>query len=293
MNNKVKKKDLGLGVRALFSGSEEEKAEKDKLVSHIDNIQLALIEPNPDQPRRDFDEHTLAELATSIKSYGLIQPITVRKMGPKKYQIISGERRYRASKLAGIESIPAYIREAESSEVLEMALVENIQRDDLNPIDVATSYQRLIDECNLTHQELSDRVGKKRTTITNYLRLQKLPPEIQTALKEKKISMGHARELINIDDIGIQIMLYRRIVEEGLSVRKVEEIRKNYQNPKKESVKKPVLPTAYQQVQEQLRSRLDSPIQLKRTANGKGQIIIKFEDDSDLNRIIDILNNED
>jgi ParB-like partition proteins len=293
MNNKVKKKDLGLGVRALFSGGEKEQVEKDRLANSIANIPLTQIEPNPDQPRNEFNEALLNDLATSIKAFGLIQPITVRKLNAKKYQIISGERRYKASKIAGLTEVPAYVRNAEPTEVLEMALVENIQREDLNPVEIATSYQRLVDECNLTHQQLSERVGKNRTTITNYLRLQKLPPEIQTALKEKKLSMGHARELINIDDIGIQIMLFRRILEEGLSVRKVEQIRKNYQNPTPRTVSKTKLPATYVQVQEDLRHKFNSPIQLKRSSNGKGQIIIKFDDDTDLNRILDVLNNEE
>ncbi len=295
MAKKVKKKELGRGIRALLSNIEAEVNENPEMVvkelSHsVAMIKLDQIEVNPFQPRKEFDQENLAELAESLKVHGLIQPITVRRMARGEYQLISGERRLRASKLAGLKEVPAYIRVANDQEMLEMALVENIQREDLNAIEVAITYQRLLEECDLTHEGLSDRVGKKRSTVTNFLRLLKLPPVVQQALKERNISMGHARALAGMDDVAFQISLLSRIAEEGLSVRHVENIIRGYNEPKK-AKKTSDLPHEYVGVRDTLRTFFGSgKVQLKLSKSGKGgQIVIPFGSDSDLNEILDQL----
>ncbi|RMF26142.1 MAG: ParB/RepB/Spo0J family partition protein [Bacteroidetes bacterium] len=294
MAKKVKKKELGAGIAALLRNIETEPPEQQKelvreLTHTVASIPVEAIEVNPFQPRNDFDEESLQELAESIRVHGLIQPITVRRMAEGQYQLISGERRWRASKLAGLETIPAYVRLANDQEMLEMALVENIQREDLNAIEVAITFQRLIDECSLTHESLSQRVGKKRSTVTNFLRLLKLPPDIQKGLKEGRISMGHARALLGVEDFAVQSALYREIITEGLSVRETERRVQAFNQPQRPRARKPSLPDAYLQVQEQLRSRLGAKVQLKRTPKGRGQIVIPFADDDDLNRLLDLL----
>ncbi len=294
MAKKVKKKELGLGIRALLSNMDEElQKDQEKVVKELSHsvatIPTKEIEVNPFQPRNDFDPTALDELADSIRVHGLIQPITVRRLGPNQYQLISGERRLRASRLAGLEEIPAYIRIANDQEMLEMALVENIQREELNAIEIAITYQRLIEECSLTHERLAERVGKNRTTITNFLRLLKLPPDIQEAVKDRQITMGHARALVGVDDYGLRASLFRQTLRDGLSVRALEKLIQSYQAPKTEKPKDK-LPDEYKQVQQTLRSFFGSKkVQLKLKGEGKGQIVIPFTSVDELNRILDTI----
>ncbi len=290
----AKKAALGLGVRALLTNieaqSQEKQAEVVRELTHtVAMIPLSEIEVNPYQPRTDFDPEALAELSESLKVHGLIQPITVRRLADRQYQLISGERRMRASKLAGFTEVPAYIRLANDQEMIEMALVENIQREDLNAVEVAITYQRLIDECSLTHENLSDRVGKKRSTVTNFLRLLKLPPDIQKGLKEDSISMGHARALLGITDFAMQHSIFKSITADKLSVRETEDLIRSYNEGKKAKPAKPKLGADYQNVQDSLRSRLGAKVQLKVKATGAGQIAIPFTNTKDLNRILDLL----
>ena len=254
-------------------------------------VPVEQIEVNPDQPRKNFDATDLNDLKDSIKIHGLIQPITVRRMAEGQYQLISGERRWRASKLAELKEIPAFIRVANDAEMMEMALVENTHRADLNPIEIAITYHRLVNEFDLTHEKLAERVESSRTSVTNYMRLLKLPEEVQKALKDRKISMGHARALIGVDDYAGQVALLNSVLEEGLSVRALEKIIKKSKEPKapKESIKSS-LPADYQNAQDQLSRYLGSKIQLKRDAkSGKGSITINFSNDSDLNRLIELI----
>jgi ParB family chromosome partitioning protein len=296
-----KKKALGRGLSALLSDTpEDEKLEVD--VPHsitatkpntesINEISIEYIETNPFQPRTHFDQEALNELAESIKVHGIIQPITVRRLAHNQYQLISGERRYQASKLAGLKQIPAYVRTANDQQMLEMALIENIQRENLNPIEISLSYQRLLTECNLKQEELGERVGKNRTTVTNYLRLLKLPPDIQIALRDNKISMGHARAIINIDDTGTQLFIFNKIVSEDLSVRKVEELARQVM-----AGSKPIAvtstptsqPKEIVQVQGRLSSHFGTKVSVKSDGK-KGEIRIPFLSVEDLNRILDIL----
>ncbi|MFN8166864.1 MAG: ParB/RepB/Spo0J family partition protein [Bacteroidia bacterium] len=295
-----KRSALGKGLSALLENSDTDvtsKANPDSLgsvVGSVAQIPLEQIEPNPFQPRVDFDTDALTELSASIKEQGIIQPITVRKMGYDKYQIISGERRFKASRLAGLKTIPAYIRVANDQGMLEMALVENIQRQDLNALEIAISYKRLIDECALTQEELSERVGKNRSTVTNFLRLLKLPPDIQAAIRDQKISMGHARAILGVDDIAKQLMMFREILEKQLSVRDVESLARETGNKspgkKKEKELKNQLSFEFSKIQNILTSHFGSKIQLQRANNGSGKIIIPFTNDDDLNRILELLN---
>jgi ParB family chromosome partitioning protein len=306
--SKLKKSELGLGIKALLSGMDNSPkpqsivpvpetanvvAETPSL-SNIAAIPMEQIETNPLNPRTDFEPTALKELSESLKVHGLIQPVTVRRMANNEYQLISGERRFRAAKLAGLLEIPAYIRLADNDqELLEMALVENIQREDLNSIEVAISYQRLMDECGLSHEQMADRVGKQRSTITNYTRLLKLPPEVQTSIKSRQITMGHARALVGVSDVALQLMLFQQIVREGLSVRDVEALIAKYAEDKKatpaQKAGKPSLPEAYKRVQDDLSQFLGTKIQLKHKTGGKGQIVINFNSDNELNRILDTL----
>lgn len=297
MAKAVKKQALGRGLSALLKDptndikSVEDKG-ADKVVGNIIELELDAIEVNPFQPRSNFNEETLTELATSIKELGVIQPITVRKLDFNKYQLISGERRLRASKLAGLETIPAYIRLADDNESLVMALVENIQRHDLDPIEVAISYQRLIDEINLTQEELSDRVGKKRSTITNYLRLLKLDPIIQTGMRDGFISMGHGRALINISDVDAQSDIYHKVVTENLSVRETEALVKKYQESLKPKSAK-AKPTSFDIEENDKKSFNDffgAKVDVKIANNGKGKITIPFHSEEDFNRILKLIN---
>jgi ParB family transcriptional regulator, chromosome partitioning protein len=289
----TKKNSLGRGLGALIDSGEDRPISQPvtKKVSGVAEISIDEIEANPYQPRTIFDEETLNELADSIREIGIIQPITVRSTDEGKYQLISGERRLRASKIAGLDKIPAYIRLAEDQNLLEMALVENIQREDLDAIEIAISYQRLLDECNLTQENLSQRVGKKRATVTNYIRLLRLPAEIQLGIKEKKLSMGHARTLVNIEDPKDQLKVYGRIIDQDLSVRKVEELVRTLSQLKNEE---PVIketsdiPKEYEDLKKHLQTFFNSKIEFKRDTKGNGKIIIPFSSDDDLERIIAI-----
>ncbi|MFP4525203.1 MAG: ParB/RepB/Spo0J family partition protein [Bacteroidales bacterium] len=289
----AKRNALGKGLGALIEDAGNDHGHH---VDSVNEIDISKIEVNPYQPRTNFNEEALNELASSIKEIGVIQPITVRKINEEKYQLITGERRFRASKMAGINKIPAFIRVADDQAMLEMALVENIQREDLDAIEVAISYQRLIEECKLTQENLSGRVGKKRTTISNYLRLLKLPAEIQLGIRDKRISMGHARALINIDDPEKQLKIYYKIIDEGLSVRKTEEVIRQV-NEKAKTAKtknnKPQLPEEYKQLKDHLANRFNTNIDFKRNDNGRGKIIIPFKSDKDLERIMAILTAEE
>jgi ParB family chromosome partitioning protein len=286
----MKRNVLGRGLGALMDDA-------DKMLpgAGINEIDLSKIEANPFQPRTNFDEETLKELAESIKEIGLIQPITLRKIADDKYQIIAGERRFRAAQMAGLESIPAYIRKAKDEGMLEMALVENIQREDLDAIEIAVSYQRLLEELEFTQEELSTRVGKKRSTIANYLRLLKLPAVIQKGLIDKQISMGHARAIINIEDAEIQTMIYSQIVKMGLSVRRVEEIVRNLNNEDtkdKVDSEKEKFPKEYQSIKKQLDKIFSSKVDFLMNNNGKGKIVISFKSPADLDRIVKIIENQ-
>ena len=301
MAKKVKKRELGKGIAALLSGMDNKPIEEDieveivhELSSSVAMIPIDQIEVNPWQPRSEFEKEALNELAESIKIHGLIQPITVRRLQANAYQLISGERRMRASKLAGITQVPAYIRIANDQEMLEMALVENIQRADLNAMEVAFTYQRLKEECKLTDDQLAGRVAKKRSSVTNYLRLLKLPPEIQQALKMQEISMGHARALVGVENILLQNELFKKVVEEKLSVRATEYLIAGYQNPKKKPFGKSSpaganLASEYRDIQDNLCKLLDTKVQLKRKNSGKGQVVINFNSDDDLNRLLELL----
>jgi ParB family chromosome partitioning protein len=300
---KKPRKALGRGLSALLQDSET--SNKDSgiernfsgvdPVSNISEIPLNQIEVNPFQPRSHFDKEALEELAESIKVQGIIQPITVRKLSEDSYQLISGERRTQASKLAGLTKIPAYVRLANDQQMLEMALIENIQRENLNAMEIAISYQRLLTECNLKQEQLGDRVGKNRTTVNNYLRLLKLPPDIQLALKEKKISMGHARAIINIEDVDKQLAVFKRTVADDLSVRKVEALVRDIVTGKSEENEKPVkkeMPFEAKNVQTKLSSHFGTKIGLKIDGQNKGEIKIPFLSKDDLNRILDLLDVE-
>ncbi len=287
----AQKKALGRGLGALIDGVEKETLEK-KVEANLE-IAITAIEYNPFQPRTRFDETSLQELATSIRELGIVQPITVREKSAGKYQLIAGERRLRASKLAGLETIPAYVRTADDQAMLELALVENIQREDLDAIEVAISYQRLIDECSLTQEKLSDRVGKQRSTVTNYLRLLKLPAEIQLGIRNKQLTMGHARTLINIEDIDQQIKVYYQLVDESLSVRKTEELVRQMQvdklkDPAKAS-KKQQLNEDFGEMSGQLSKVFNSEVVFRINNKGKGKIVIPFEDSDDMERILGLL----
>jgi ParB family chromosome partitioning protein len=288
---KVKKSELGMGIRALLNNVEEEvKVHPEEVVRELSHsvamIAIDTIEVNPWQPRKEFDASALEELVSSIKVHGLIQPLTVRRLSADSYQLISGERRLRATKLAGLTEVPAYVRLANDQEMLEMALVENIQRQDLNAIEIAITYQRLIDECSLTHETMADRVGKQRSTVSNYLRLLKLPPEIQSSLKRNLLTMGHARALAGVNDPAFQLMLHKRVVEENLSVRQLEELI-SFQQQNKKPQPKPESDPELRRITDKLSSFFGSKVVLKRNNKGIGQIVIAFKSDKDLNSIID------
>ncbi len=290
----MKKSALGRGLDALITMDDLRTGGS----SSICEIELSKIQPNPEQPRSVFDEESLDELTASIRSLGIIQPITVKETGDGQYLIISGERRYRASLKAGLTQIPAYVKTAEDDNVVEMALIENIQREDLNAIEIALAYQKLIDNYGLTQEQLSERVGKKRTTIANYLRLLKLPAEIQMGLKDKRIDMGHARALISVEDPEVQIALYEQILADGLSVRSVEELVKFIASggeleKKKGEVKpaQPAMPDEFKLLREHLSSFFQTKVQLTCNNKGKGKITIPFSSEEELEKLISLLDN--
>lgn len=288
----MKKKGLGRGLSALLDepatdiGSRETGLGQARPTSGIATLPIAHIEPNPFQPRVHFSEEALAELAQSITELGIIQPVTVRRLGYDRYQLISGERRFRASQLAGLTEIPAYIRVANDEAMLEMALVENIQREELDAIEVAISFQRLVDEVKLTQEQLSEKVGKDRTTIANYLRLLKLPPEIQLGLRQRAIGMGHARALITISDPEWQVDLYRRIIESQLSVRQVEELARP-NSPRPANRNTPITkPRLNRELSRQLSERLLTKVVVRQDGAGKGSIEIAFKSAEELQRLV-------
>ena len=297
MAKAVQKQALGRGLSALLKDPDNDiksvdDKNADKVVGNIIELEIDVIEINPFQPRTNFNESSLQELASSIKELGLIQPITVRKLAFNKYQLISGERRLRASKLIGLATVPAYIRIANDNESLLMALVENIQRHDLDPIEIALSYQRLIDEIQLTQEQMSERVGKKRSTIANYLRLLKLDPIIQTGIRDGFISMGHGRAIINIEDQDIQTDIYQKIVSQNLSVRETETLVKNYQDSIKPAPAKAKKENSFTIPDDQKKSFTNffgAKVDVKVAGNGKGKITIPFHSEEDFNRIIKLI----
>lgn len=289
-----KKNALGRGLSALLENNETDITTRvaegeHAVVGSIANISIEKIEANPFQPRSRFDSAALDELSESIRIHGVIQPVTVRKMGHDTFQLISGERRFRASQLAGLDSVPAYIRVANDQAMLEMALVENIQRQDLNPIEVAISYTRLIDECDLTHEGLSEKVSKSRSNITNFLRLLKLPPEIQMALQKGNITMGHARALINIDDHQKQMEIFERIIDEVLSVRDVENLARKAKKPKVAKNEEEQATQYYKEVKQNMSQQFGAKVDMKFLPKGNGKIMIEFTNEYDLNRLIQLL----
>ncbi len=296
---KSKKGALGRGLGAILESPETDITSRDIsgkfVVGAIAEIEISKIETNPFQPRTEFDESALKELAESIDKQGIIQPVTVRKAGFDKYQLISGERRFRASKSLGLEKIPAYIRIADDEQMLEMALIENIHREDLNAIEVGLSYQRLIEDCNMTMQQVSEKVGQNRTTITNYIRLLKLPPEIQVAVRDNQISMGHARNIVALEDVEDQLQLLREIIEKDLSVRATEQMLKEMKelqkpaNPVRNQKKRAQLPERYLGIRDNLSSQLATDVDMSRNKRGKGQIVIKFSSDQELERILSLI----
>ncbi len=290
----AKKSPLGKGLGALIDNTKYEKKSVDEAVSTgaVAEIDIEKIELNPFQPREEFDKESLKELQISIKKHGIIQPITVRKLKTGNFQIISGERRLRASKDAGLKKIIAFVRKANDTDMLEMALVENIQREDLNSIEIAVSYQRLIDECKITQDQLGDRVGKKRSTITNYLRLLKLPAEIQSGLQNKSISMGHARALVNIKNEKILVKIFEKIVGFKLSVRETENIIREINYPTKKENKKGTktkLPEEFIKFKEELSGVFNSNVSIKRNNAGRGSLVIPFTSDEEFNKIKKLL----
>ena len=286
----MKRNALGRGLGSYFNMDDIQTNGS----SAISNIEISLITPNPEQPRTTFDDEALKELAASIAEVGIIQPLTLRKIDDDRYQIISGERRYRAAKIAGLESVPAYIREANDTELTEMALIENIQREDLNAIEIALTFKKLIEQYNLTQERLSERIGKKRTTIANFLRLLKLPAEIQLGLRDKKLDMGHARALITVSDPTLQLKLYNEILKKGLSVRQVEQLAKESQEKigEKEDAGKS-LPrhsssNDFDILTKHLTKAFGVPVKLSCNTSGKGKITFSFNNDEDLDRIISL-----
>jgi ParB family chromosome partitioning protein len=305
MSSATKRNALGRGLGALLSDNDIVNPKSTGLppiVSNnnsIDCIDINLIETNPYQPRDTFESESLKELAASIKVQGIIQPLTVRRLSNNAYQLISGERRLRASKLAGLTEVPVYIRAANDQEMLEMALIENIQRENLNAIEVAISFQRMLDECSLKQEELGDRVGKNRSTVTNYLRLLKLPPVIQAALRDSKISMGHARAMISMDSIDKQLYAFEEVLKNDLSVRKLEDLVRSMSDKNAvkltDKTKSPADKAAqafsseYQRIQSDLAAKFDAKVSLKADKNGSGNIQIPFISTDDLNRILEML----
>ena len=285
-----KKNALGRGLGALVDGVEKEVLEK-KVEANME-IPVDSIEANPFQPRTTFDEQALEELATSIRKLGIVQPLTVRENGAGKYQLIAGERRLRAARLAGLTQVPAYIRTADDQAMLELALVENIQREDLDAVEVAISFQRLVEECKLTQEQLSDRVGKQRSTVANYLRLLRLPAEIQLGIRKKQLMMGHARTLINIDDPRKQISVYYQIIDGELSVRQSEELVRLLQTEKvkdtEKSEKKKKINDDFSRLSDHLHKIFDAKVNFRINENGKGKIVIQFDDQDEMERILSV-----
>ena len=286
----MKKQALGRGLSALIE-TEPVAAVGSTL---FNEIEISKINPNPNQPRTEFDDEALEELAASIRANGIISPITLRKISDDNYQIIAGERRYRASKLAGLNKIPAYIRDVDDGQVMEMALIENIQREDLNAIEIALSYNSLVATLNLTQEALAERVGKKRATITNYLRLLKLPAEIQMGLKDKKIDMGHARALVSVENPEVMLNIYAQVLAEGASVRRTEELVRLAasgeidEKPLKKEKQHTIMPEEYDALCRELKEKFNAKVKLSYNENGKGKLTIPFDSDDDLLRLMSL-----
>jgi ParB family chromosome partitioning protein len=290
------KRALGRGLDAILQSPETDITSKDisgnYVAGAIAEIDVNLIETNPFQPRTEFDETALRELAQSIREQGVIQPVTVRKLGYNKYQLISGERRLRASKMAGLKTIPVFIRVANDEQMLELALIENIHRENLNAIEVAISYQRLIDECGMTQEEVSDKVGKSRSAVANFLRLLKLPAEVQIAIRDGHISMGHARALINISDKEEQLKLLQQIIMEEMNVRQTEELADKAKNSGRERKQTNFLPEHFKSKIKTLSQTLNTKVKVKRNIKGQGSVVIDFKDEAEFDRIMELFNNK-
>ena len=291
------RKALGRGLDSILQSPETDITSKDIsgdfVAGAIAEIDIDLIETNPFQPRTEFDETALRELAQSIKEQGVIQPVTVRKLGYNKYQLISGERRLRASKMAGLAKIPVFIRVANDEQMLELALIENIHRENLNAIEVAISYQRLIDECNMTQEEVSEKVGKSRSAVANFLRLLKLPAEVQIAIRDGHITMGHARALININDKEEQLKLLQQIIMEEMNVRQTEELAEKAKNPEaKERKQTNFIPEHFKSSIKKLSQTLNTKVKVKRDIKGHGSVVIDFKDEAEFDRIMELFGNK-
>ena len=298
MAKKKKKQALGRGLSALLDDPEREirsasDVNADEVVGNIIELEVDKIEVNPYQPRTQFNEQAIGELAESIKSLGIIQPVTVRKVDRNQYQLVSGERRYRAAKSIGFDRIPAYVRIANDQEALEMALVENIQRRDLDPIEIALSYQRLMDEIQLTQNQLSERVGKKRSTVANYIRLLKLDPIVQTGMRDGFLSMGHGRALINVEESEKQLEIYEKIIARTLSVRETELLVQKSKKSQSAGTSKALKPLFYNDAANELKSYFNTTVTIKGNNKGKGNIQIPFNSQEDLNYIIKKIKSED
>lgn len=282
----IKRNALGRGLDSLISMDDTEATGS----TMINEIPLESISPNPEQPRTDFDDEALAELAASIRQLGIIQPLSLRKTGPDSYQIIAGERRFRAAAMAGLRSVPAYIRSASETELTEMALIENIQREDLNAIEIALTFRKLIDRYNLTQERLSDRIGKKRATVANFLRLLRLPAEVQLGLRDKTVDMGHARALLSLQNPADQLKLYKRIVKEGLSVRRVEELVKqiNSDGQNTAPAQPKTSPNDYADLKRHLSNTFRAPVRLDVNQHGAGKITFAFKSEEEMIRLISI-----
>src|SRR6478735_4986347 len=298
-STKQNKETLGKGIRSLLQNIDSDlkttsgslKTDVVEAATNILRIPLNNILPNPKNPRRDFDETALQELASSLKQFDLVQPITVSKLNDGKYQLISGERRFRAAKIAGLKDVPAYIRQANDQQLLELALLENLQREDLNAIEIGLSYKRMMEELNHTQEQVAERMGKERSTVTNYIRLLKLPPDIQLAVRNGNLSMGHARALINIDTIDKQLFVYSEIKNKELSVRQTEELVRNlYKNEKPGAVKsssKSSLPPAYKRIEDNLASHFGTKVKLSHNNKGYGSITLEYYSLEELNKILE------
>ncbi len=298
-----KKQALGKGIRALLNTIDEDLGKTEgvppavsgqNLSGTISRIPVDQISVNPKQPRRDFDEQALRELSESIALHDIIQPVTVIRLSNNKYQLISGERRWRASKMAGLKDIPAYVRTADDQQLLEMALLENLQRENLNAVEIALSYRRLMDECDLTQEQVAERMKKERSTVANYLRLLKLPPDIQKALRDGSLSMGHARAITGLGQIDQQLYVFREVLEKGLSVRQVEQLVKQMlaeKDPGKSNTRDAAaqLPPAYKRIEDSMASHFSTRVKLDRKKSGKGAILIEFYNDEDLERIMNAM----
>jgi ParB family chromosome partitioning protein len=300
MTNPKQNKDLiGKGLRSLLQNIDADlktttgalKTDVVEQVTHTVRIPLSDIQINPKQPRRDFDEQALNELAASIKLHDIIQPLTVSKLPSGKYQLIAGERRFRASKIAGLTDVPAYIRQANDQQLLELALLENLQREDLNAVEIALSYKRMMDELDYTQEQVAERMGKERTTVTNYIRLLKLPPDIQLAVRNGSLSMGHARALVNIDTVDRQLYVYKEILERGLNVRQTEELVRNlYKAEKNGAVKtsgKSDLPAAFKKIEDNLASHFSTKVKMVHNKKGYGSITLEYYSLEELNRLLE------